>query len=299
MTRRSTILIAATTGLLVVTMFAVLNAFGRELNSLMLRVPGIDKGLHFAGFAVAFVLLFALARRADRPATMAALLATAGALVLSLSDEAAQSFFPGRNVEAADLIADWSGIALGWVLVGAVPRRLAVPLASAALVVAGSVTYASYVQLKDYSNAIAHLRRGEFYLARGSFLKALEAGHRTAAVYNGLSWADVESERGDPQKAVEWARTALEMTPDDPNVLDTYGWALHNAGRSAEALAPLERAFAAMPDMFCIHYHLGSAYLAVGRRVEAARHFREQLRKTGTREAARAERALLAMSVSR
>ena len=43
------------------------------------------------------------------------------------------------------------------------------------------------------------------------------------------------------------------MSPADA---DIYDRALHHAGRSAEALPYLERAYAAKPNMFCIHYHL-------------------------------------------
>jgi Tfp pilus assembly protein PilF len=85
------------------------------------------------------------------------------------------------------------------------------------------------------------------------------------------------------------------MQPDNADVLDTYGWALHHTGRTTDARNVLERAYAAKPDMFCIHYHLGAVYLAMGDREKAAVHFRRQVERRSTREAARAQEALVRM----
>ena len=103
----------------------------------------------------------------------------------------------------------------------------------------------------------------------------------------------MESGTGDVRAAVDYAARALAATPRDPDVLDTYGWALHHAGRSREALPLLERAFAGKPRMFCIHYHLGEVYTALGDGTRAEWHFREQIRLfPGGSEARRAEQSL-------
>ena len=103
----------------------------------------------------------------------------------------------------------------------------------------------------------------------------------------------VESGTGDAGAAVDYAARALAAKPRNPDVLDTYGWALHHAGRSREALPLLERAFADKPGMFCIHYHLGEVYAALGDGVRAEWHLREQMRlfPRGS-EARRAEQSL-------
>src|SRR5205085_693146 len=96
--------------------------------------------------------------------------------------------------------------------------------------------------------------------------------------YNELAWIEVESGTGDAHAAVGYASRALAANPHSPDVLDTYAWALHHVGRSGEALPLLERAFAGKPGMFCIHYHLGEVYAAVGDPARAERHLREQIR---------------------
>jgi hypothetical protein len=69
------------------------------------------------------------------------------------------------------------------------------------------------------------------------------------------------------------------MRPGDADYLDTLGWALVQAGQPAE-----------------VHFHLGMAYRALGRRAEAEDHFRRQLELTNTREARLARQALTEMS---
>jgi tetratricopeptide (TPR) repeat protein len=92
---------------------------------------------------------------------------------------------------------------------------------------------------------------------------------------------------------VTYGGRALRADPQNPDVLDTYGWALHHAGRSPEALPFLERALAGKPRMFCIHFHLGEVYAALGDRERAERHLREQIRRhPGGSEARRAEASL-------
>ena len=86
------------------------------------------------------------------------------------------------------------------------------------------------------------------------------------------------------------------MRPGDADFLDTYGWALIHAGESAQALGPLLEAYRKKPSMYCIHFHLGMAYRALGRRAEAETHFRRQTELTDTREARLARQALAEMN---
>lgn len=51
---------------------------------------------------------------------------------------------------------------------------------------------------------------------------------------------------------------------DRPEFQDTYGWALHRAGDSAGALAPLAAAAAALPDDPVVQYHHAAVLAAVG-----------------------------------
>ena len=140
--------------------------------------------------------------------------------------------------------------------------------------------------------AVQFERAGDFVGARREYLAALSAGEQGAHLYNQLGWVEIESGIGDPSMAVLYSERALALRPNDPDIFDTYGWALHHVGRNAEALSYLDRAYAARPDMFCIHYHLGEVLVALGQIDKARFHFRQQLKFVNTSEAERARRSL-------
>lgn len=92
---------------------------------LLPSLPGSDKAAH-AGW---FFLLGLLAWRAARlgegwPRRKAALALVLGALLWGITDEAHQSFVPGRAVEAADLAADVAGAALAAAVAEPLLRRV-------------------------------------------------------------------------------------------------------------------------------------------------------------------------------
>jgi Tfp pilus assembly protein PilF len=64
--------------------------------------------------------------------------------------------------------------------------------------------------------------------------------------------------------AVDYARRALELAPDNPAVLDTLGWVLVQNSMPAEGLTYLMRATQLLPDLAEIQYHLGVAQLESG-----------------------------------
>jgi predicted Zn-dependent protease len=57
---------------------------------------------------------------------------------------------------------------------------------------------------------------------------------------------------------------------DVPQFLDTYGWALHKAGKHDDAVAPLRKALERMPNQAVLHYHLGMIQLAQKNKTAAA-----------------------------
>jgi Tfp pilus assembly protein PilF len=267
-------------------------ASGRWLNQVFLAMPGIDKVTHVVFFGALFVCLRQILDGRGVPPRWRTPVAAGTALLVGTFVELMQGVWASGSVEAADLVADASGIALGWVAAVRPPRLTAMGATAAALAAAGVVTYQTYAGLVDYSRAQRYLRQGDLVSARASLRLALGAGVRRPSLYNDLGWVEIESGVGDPGQAVEYARTALEMQPGSADVLDTYGWALHHAGRSQEALAPLLDAYARKPRMYCIHYHLGVVYLALGREPEAAAHLTSQLAFAATREARLARQAL-------
>jgi tetratricopeptide (TPR) repeat protein len=192
------------------------------------------------------------------------------------------------------MVANACGIVLGASLWPLRPsRRTSIALALVALSLTASVAGASYWQLRHYNRGLLHERRGEFALALREYHLALGDGLESAALFNGLGWVEIESGVGSPARAVAFAARARALRPDDPDIADTYAWALHHAGRTREALPLLLEAYAASPTMYCIHYHLGEVYAALGEVDRARDHFARQIALLpGEREARRAEAAL-------
>jgi uncharacterized protein HemY len=72
---------------------------------------------------------------------------------------------------------------------------------------------------------------------------------------------------------------AHKLSPDDPFILDSMGWAMFKLGRHAEAEAYLRRAMAERPDAE-IAAHLGEVLWAKGDRDRAQEIWQSQLKVT-------------------
>lgn len=66
--------------------------------------------------------------------------------------------------------------------------------------------------------------------------------------YNSLGFLLAQEGR-DLDEAAEMLEKALELAPDRPEILDSYGWALYRQGRLAAALAMVERSFETEQEM--------------------------------------------------
>ena len=88
-------------------------------------LPGSDKVEHAGWFFLLGLLVWRAARNGDGWARrQTTLLLIIGALLWGISDEAHQSFVPGRSVEAADVAADIAGAAVAAVVAEPLLRRL-------------------------------------------------------------------------------------------------------------------------------------------------------------------------------
>lgn len=266
---------------------------GGAVNAQQTRLPGSDKVLHFLGFAALSLAISGLLRRIAPGLRSPVLIVSLLLAVVAAGDEAGQAYNPVRNVDFADLVAGWCGIAIAgcWSLRRQQPT-LGVAIGALAFGIAASITMTSITRQRHLNAAVRFERVGDFVGARREYLAALSAGDETAHVYNQLGWVEIESGIGDPALAVRYAERALAMRPNDPDIMDTYGWALHHVGRDVEALSYLNRAYASKPDIFSIHYHLGVVLVALGQIDKARFHFKQQMELVNTNEAERSRKAL-------
>ena len=119
-----------------------------------------------------------------------------------------------------------------------------------------------------YQRGIAYERLKEWEKAEPNFFKALELFPDQPQVLNylGYSWVDMNRNL---EEGLELIRKAVELRPSDGYIVDSLGWAYYRLGRYDEAAKELERAVSLMPDDPILNDHLGDAYWRVGRRLEA------------------------------
>jgi|GEM_PF-3246042 len=72
-----------------------------------------------------------------------------------------------------------------------------------------------------------------------------------------------------PEAALNYASRAYQLLPQHPQIIDTYGWALTNAGKAAQALGVLRDAEIRAPDNHMIQLHLVETLRQLNRTAEA------------------------------
>jgi len=262
-----------------VAVAALANLHAHHVFRILLKYPGIDKPIHFVEYAVVFLAMLVLSRALPARWRPAVAVVAVAAFAVSLTDEWVQSLFADRTTDLADLGANATGIvsATAGVAILAGRRRIGAALLAAGLVGIVALTWTAYRDQRHLKWAILLEGNREYAEARLHYLEAVRAGVATAGVYNSLAWVTVEAPGGDPTEALGYAERAIAGDPDNPDVLDTYGWVLVRLGRAAEGLPYLRRALAGDPGIYCVHYHLGEAYLALGDRDAARRHMTLQI----------------------
>ncbi|MCU0831021.1 MAG: tetratricopeptide repeat protein [Rhizobiaceae bacterium] len=119
-----------------------------------------------------------------------------------------------------------------------------------------------------YQTGIAHERLKEWDKAEPAFRAALELRPDDADILNYLGYSLIDrNEKLD--EALDMVRKAVNLEPDNGYIIDSLGWAYFRLGRMEEAIVELERAIAIMPGDPVINDHMGDAYWAVGRKLEA------------------------------
>lgn len=276
---------------------------GDFIQDFSLARPGSDKAAHFLTHLILTGVIHAILRRfwPSLPRLRALALALSGSLALGLLDEMQQLFVGSRDFDLFDVAANACGTATAALLIAGFtisPRRLAL-LAVLPLGIFGGVYAHSYAETKLFNTGILQIRSGDLTGAQHSFREAIARGQDHPVLYNELAWLELEFLNGDPAEALEFTSRAVSAEPDNPDFLDTHGWALHRNGRHREALTFLQQAQTLNPGIYCIHYHLGAVYHALGEYTLAAEHLRRQFAVSEEGSFADRSRALLASMETR
>ena len=119
-----------------------------------------------------------------------------------------------------------------------------------------------------YSRGVCLERQQKWSHAESDFRKSLELSPDQPLVLNYLGYSLVD--RGlKLDEALGMIRKAVELRPRDGYIVDSLGWAYYRLGRYEDAVRELEEAVRLRPFDPIINDHLGDAYWKVGRRLEA------------------------------
>ncbi|MFN3920093.1 MAG: tetratricopeptide repeat protein [Methylohalobius sp.] len=128
-----------------------------------------------------------------------------------------------------------------------------------------------------YARALVAEQMGKVSIAIDDFKAAVTERPEDANLLNALGYMLLEY-TDQIQEARGYLDKAIRLKPEDPAVLDSYGWLWYKLGDYSQALKYLQRAYARNPDPE-IAFHLGEVLWALGRKQEARRLWREVLQR--------------------
>lgn len=105
--------------------------------------------------------------------------------------------------------------------------------------------------------------------AVGVYRSVLKVSPNFVPALNNLAFLAAEG-YGSKAEALTMAGRAISLQPDNPAVMDTYGYALLKNGKHSEALKYLEKAASLIPKNPSVHYHLALAYRQMGDKAKAS-----------------------------
>ncbi len=127
-----------------------------------------------------------------------------------------------------------------------------------------------------YSRALAWERRDDVARAEADLRTVLVANPNDAAALNALGYT-LADRTTRYQEALELLDRARNAAPDNPAILDSYGWVLYRLGRGEEALPYLRRAGMLMKDPE-VAAHLGEVLWVQGYKDEARKYLEEAMK---------------------
>ena len=127
-----------------------------------------------------------------------------------------------------------------------------------------------------FDRAVAYDRSRQWPRAEADLRRALQLSPDQPFVLNYLGYSYAEQDRN-LEEARHMLERALAQKPHDGAFLDSLGWIILKQKHVGEAIAQLQEAAELTPEDPTVNYHLGVAYWEAGRRVEAENQWRRAL----------------------
>ncbi len=122
--------------------------------------------------------------------------------------------------------------------------------------------------------AVAYIDIGAFEEAIKLHLSLLDKLPGDASIHNNLAW--LYQNKSD-RRALKHAERAFQIAPNDPDILDTYGWVLAETGELDSGLSFIRKALSRASTSPAARYHLALVLSKLGRENEARDTLRELL----------------------
>jgi tetratricopeptide (TPR) repeat protein len=133
-----------------------------------------------------------------------------------------------------------------------------------------------------YDRALLADKIGEMDILERDLRRVIELKPDSAHAYNALGYSLAERGQRLPE-ALELIQKAIELSPDDPYIMDSLGWVYYRMGNLKKGLNYLNLAFAARPDPE-IAAHLGELLWVKGAKEDAEKVWRSALEEYPSNE---------------
>ncbi|MDQ0132983.1 tetratricopeptide (TPR) repeat protein [Neorhizobium galegae] len=131
-----------------------------------------------------------------------------------------------------------------------------------------------------FQRGIAYERLKNWAKAEPNFRKALELNPEQPQVLNYLGYSLVDMNKN-LDEGLGMIKRAVDARPDDGYIVDSLGWAYFRMGKFDDAVTELERAVQLRAGDSTINDHLGDSYWRVGRKLEAVYQWNRALISEG------------------
>ncbi len=127
----------------------------------------------------------------------------------------------------------------------------------------------------QFGLAVGYIDVGEYDKAISMHEKLLKFLPDNASIHNNLAWL---LQNGNLPGALKHAKKAFELSPEDPDILDTFGWVLAETGQLDEGLSYIRQALSRSSKEPAARYHLALVLNKMNRKNEALETLRELLK---------------------
>ncbi len=127
-----------------------------------------------------------------------------------------------------------------------------------------------------YEAAMMADKIGKHDIAEQELRKLMQISPQDGNAYNALGYSMLERNVRIPE-AMELVEKALQLSPDDPSIMDSVGWGYYRSGKLDLSVEMLRKAFAGNPDPE-IAAHLGEVLWVRGDKDEAKRVWGDSLK---------------------